>query len=725
MKIILFPIAILTGTLALGQTQETVKDTVKATAKEIEGVTLVARKPTVESKVDRTVFNVANSAILTGNTTWDVLRMTPLVSIDNNDAVRAEGQTVTVYINDRKSIFTGKELKEYLKTIPADNLLKIEVITSPSSRYETTGSVINIVLKKRDDEGIKGSISLKNRQSTKNSQYTNFNLNYHKKNFTQTFIGSYSNENYVQKGSKAIVSYDAANNDSNSNYETISRSEAPSLSSTSEFELNDKNNIGLILNYYQSRNLSFSNTDRTEYKNGNTLGDFHQTLSSDGFNRNLGTNAFYKYYDKEKNRILDVNLGLNYSGSDNADFINKITKSNLEQIGIINNNQMRNYFLKVDYTQPLGKSGGTIEVGAKTEFNNNVIPNTLYGESIDSTDPNSEYRGLSRNDKFHYEDNITSAYANYSKTFFKKLETRIGLRYEYIDFRVRQDVAGTERKDGYGTFLPNILLKYNFSDKYDVSFTYNRTIWRPWYSEFNPFVMPSIDGTYSRGNMGLDPNPNDRLYLKFGILKKYFISARYMFTKQDYWTIFATENGRNVFLPGNLNGKVQKYYLFANTNQNFLKNKLNLNVGFGWYYIDNKDFNERNKIGGEDHISYWGGSANLSYTNLFNKNINVSAWMEISNQNNGNSYANNTNVFHNISVTKLFPKTQMEASIQLMNIFKRPYSDNTMYSQGGMVRQYEKWDWYGVSLTFVKRFGNQKVKENTKTDVEKNSGGAK
>jgi hypothetical protein len=48
-----------------------------------------------------------------GNTTWDVLRMTPLVSIDNNDAVKAEGQTVTVYINDRKSVF-GKE-KEYLE----------------------------------------------------------------------------------------------------------------------------------------------------------------------------------------------------------------------------------------------------------------------------------------------------------------------------------------------------------------------------------------------------------------------------------------------------------------------------------------------------------------------------------------------------------------------------------------------------------------------------------
>jgi ferric enterobactin receptor len=722
MKIILFPIALLIGSLTMAQQAQAVKDTVQTNAKEIEGVILVARKPTVESKVDRTVFNVANSAILAGNTTWDVLRMTPLVSIDNNDDVKAEGQMVTVYINDRKSVFTGKELKEYLKTIPADNLLKIEVITSPSSRYETLGSVINIVLKKRDDEGVKGSISLNNRQSTKNSQYTNFNLNYHKKRFTQTFIGSYNNGTYVQKNESMDTRYEN-NKITRFSMENEMRNESPSLSSTSEFEINEKNNIGLVLEYYQNRSLSFAESDGTLSVNGILDDSYLQTQNTWGFSRNLGTNAFYKYYDKEKNKVLDINIGTNYSSYDNDNLIEKQGLTKTQQLGIINSNQMRNYYLKVDYTQPLGKSGGTLEVGGKTDFNNHAIPNSLYGSSMN--DSQSEFYNLSKNDRFHYEDNLSSLYVNYSKTFFKKLETRIGLRYEYIDYKVRQDVAGTERRDSYNTFLPNLLLKYSFSDKYDVSLTYNRSIWRPWYSEFNPFLVPEINGTYSRGNLYLNPNPNDRLYLKFGILKKYFISARYMHTNQDYWTTYVTENGRTVSLPGNFDGKVEKYYLFANTNQNFLKNKLNVNAGFGWYYINNKDFNEKNKLGAKDHISYWGASANVSYTNLFSKNINLSAWMEIANQNNGNSYANNTNVFHNISVTKIFPKTQMELSMQLMNIFKRPYADNTTYSPDGTFREYSKWDWYGVSLTFVKRFGNQKVKENTKTDVEKNAGGGK
>lgn len=732
MKNIIAPIALLMGTLVFAQAE---KDTVesKVKEKEIETVTFVAKKPTVESKVDRTVFNVANSSILAGNTTWDVLRMTPVVSIDNNDAIKAEGETVTVYINDRKTVFTGKELKEYLKTIPADNLMKIEVITSPSSRYEATGSVINIVLKKRDDEGLKGSVTLNNRQNTKNSQYANLNLNYHKKNFTQTLIGSYGDNTNVQSNSSLYTLY-KENSTTQINSKTVGRYRSPSVSSTSEFELNNKNTIGVILEYYQSNSSSTSEADGLKNINGIFDSSYNQNQNSNGLNRNLGTNVFYKWYDKEKNKILDVNLGTNYYGqSDDSYYIKDMLSlkndnlvRDIKDIGVLTDTENRNYYIKVDYTQPFGKSGGNFEIGGKMDFNNNVIPNSLYGNNLGS---------LSKNDVFHYEDQIGSIYANYSKTFFKKLETRIGLRYEYIDYQIRQDVAGTSRKDSYGKLLPNILLKYSFSDKYDLSLTYNKNIWRPWYAEFNPFLIPNNDGFYSRGNMDLEPNPSDRVYMKLGILKKYFISARYMFTDQDYWTDYVQGDITNsqgepqkitITQPSNFAGKVHKYYVYANTNQTFFKNKFTMNLGLGWYYIDNSDFNQKNKLeGANNYISYLSASTNLSYTNLFNKNINLSAWVEVSNQNNGNSTTNKANVFHNISVTKIFPKTQMEVSLQLMNIFQRPNYDATTYTQGGTFRNASKWDWYGASISFVKRFGNQKVKENTKTDVEKNGGGGK
>ncbi len=722
MKLLFSSLGLLSAGFFAAQTTDTVK-----TSTEIESVTLIARKPTVESKADRTVFNVANSSMLAGNTTWDIVRMTPLVSIDNNDNVKAEGESVTVYINDRKSVFTGKELKEYLKTIPADNLMKIEVITSPSSRYEATGSVINIVLKKRDDEGLKGSISLTNTQNTKNNQYGSLNLNYHKKNFTQTFTGSYSDNVFISKNSGDYSYYETKIRQL-INFEAAYTNRNPSFSSTSEFELNDKNNVGLVVEYFNGKRGSDSDSFTRDYNDGNFVKLDYQNLNSSTINNVLGTNLFYKYYDKEKNKILDINVGVNYdSDKGNTDRFLKsknespvLDWSNIpasEQTIINNNNQNRNYFVKVDFTTPLGKNGGNLEVGGKANFNNNVIPNTY----LDLINVNK-----SVNSDFHYVENINSLYFNYSKTFFEKLETRIGLRYEYIKYKIRENVSGKARDDSYGTFLPNLLVKYSFSPNYDLSLTYNHNLWRPWYSEFNPFEMPSNNGIYSRGNIDLLPNPSDRVALKFGIHKKYFISARYMFTDQDYWDNYAVENGRTVLFQDNFKGKVEKLYVFANTNQNLFKNKLNVNFGLGWYYIDNSDFNARNILSRENnYINFVSGSANLSYTNLFNKNINLSAWMSVDNQNNGNSVANQYNYFHNLTVTKIFPVSQIETSLQFMNIFKRPSMNSTTYSQIGAFQNYNIWDWYGVSLTFVKRFGNQKVKENTKTDVEKNSGGGK
>lgn len=716
MKLLLSSLGLLSTTLLLAQsTQDTIK------SKEIESVTLIAKKPTVQSKADRTVFNVENTSVLAGNTTWDIVRMTPLVSIDNNDNVRAEGESVTVYINDRKSVFTGKELKEYLKTIPADNLIKIEVITSPSSRYEASGSVINIVLKKRDDEGLKGSISLTNNQNTKNNQYGSLNLNYHKKSFTQTFVGSYNDNTFITKNKSNYLFYkDNAGLDVST--ESAYKRRSPSVSSTSEFELNDKNNIGLVLEFYQSDKNSTVDADGSNYLNNVFQDSYVQNQLSTGTSRTLGTNLFYKYYDKEKNRILDVNVGTNYDGSDDTtNFIKTLsTTTTPEGTRIDSYTQTRNYYLKVDYTTPVGK-GGSFEVGGKADFNNNVIPNSYFNLSN-----NDWVFDNTKSNNFKYSDNINALYANFSKTFFEKLETRIGLRYEYIRFKLRQDVGNIEKTTSYGRFLPNLLVKYSFNSNYDLSLTYNHNLWRPWYSEFNPFLMPNNDGIYTQGNMDLLPNPSDRVALKLGFFKKYFISARYMFTDQDYWTNYKEEGGKTIAFSDNFKGKVEKFYLFANTNQNFLKNKLNVNFGLGWYYIDNSDFNIRNGLSRDNnYISYIGGSTNLSYTNLFNKNINLSGWFSVDNQNYGNSVANKYNFFHNISVTKIFPVSQIETSLQLMNIFKRPSMNTTTYSQIGTVRNYNKWDWYGFSLTFVKRFGNQKVKENTKTDVEKNSGGSK
>lgn len=708
----LFSVIIISGQIKTDSTK----------TKDIAEVTVIARKPTIENKTDRTVFNVSNSSILAGNTTWDVLRMTPLVSMDSNDNLLAEGESVTVNINDRKTVFTGKELKDYLKTIAADNLMKIEVITTPSARYEAAGPVINIVLKKLENEGTKGSVSLTNTQNTKNSQYANFNFNYHKKNFTETLTGGYSDNTNVMKNYNENFIYES-NELTKIETESTETGKSPSLSSSSELELNDKNNIGFIFEYSQTKRSSFSDAYGENFI-GNALQNFYaKNQSLTGLNRNLGSNLYYKYYDKEKNKILDLNAGINYSSvtDTNDHLINFSANSIPTGIRILADNQNRDYYFKADYSQPLGKSGSTLEFGGKTSYKNYVIPYEYYGLS-----GNNWVEDLSRSNDFQYLENLNSLYANFSKTFFTKLETRIGLRYEYIWFKVRQDIGNIEKTDSYGTFLPDLLVKYPLSENTDLTATYKHNIWRPWYSEMNPFELPMDNGTYMRGNMNLDPNPNDRFSLKIGLYKKYFLTASYWYSNQDYWTTYFKDGDKTIQMEENFPGKVAKYGLNFNTNQAFLKNKLNVNLSLNLNYTDNSDFNAQNNLkDAKDYFTNFGGSSNISYNNLFNKNININGWFGLFSQNYGNSYGNQMNFFHNISVTKIFPKTQMEASLQMYNIFQRPVFDITTYTPLGTFRNSTKGDWYGFSLTFIKRFGNQKVKENTKTNVEKDSGGSK
>lgn len=717
MKKIFVTSGMLCTILTLSQTK---KDS--TTQKEIKEVVLVGKKPTIENKVDRTIFNVANSSILAGNTTWEVLKMTPLISVENDETLKSEGENVTVYINDRKSVFTGKELKEYLKTIPADNLMKIEVITNPSARYESAGSVINIVLKKLENEGVKGSVSLSNTQNKKNSQYSNFNLNYHKKNFTQTLSGGYSNGEYVYSSTNENYIYA---NKSLTSVITDSKNlnKVPTFSSTSELELDSKNNIGLILEYFQYKYNNNANAFGNSYLDTVFQNSFTQNQSTNGDHKSIGSNVFYKYYDKVKNKIFDVNLGVNYYNeeSNNEFILSQEIAPVSSGSKIVSDNQNRNYYLKLDYTQPFEKSGINLEMGGKIDFKNNIIPNDYY--LLNQNNWNLDH---SKSNRFQYLENLNSVYTNVSKTFFKKLEARIGLRYEYIHYKIMQKVGSIEKTNSYGTWLPDILLKYTLTENFNISTFYNRGIWRPYYAEFNPFLMPNSNGTYSQGNMDLQPNPSNRVELKFGLYKKYYISTSYMFSNQDYWNTFYINDGKTIDIPINFNGAVKKYNVNFNTNQTFLKNKLNVNLSINYSYTDNSDFYAKNNIiNAKNYFSNIGGSSNISYTNLLNKNININAWIGIFNQHSGNSFANNTMLFHNISATKIFPKSQIETSLRLSNIFMSPKFDRTTFTEIGSFRNSNIWDARGISLTFVKRFGNQKVKENSKTTVEKDSGGSK
>jgi ferric enterobactin receptor len=689
--------------------------------KELETVEVQVKKPTIVQKIDRTVFNVAGSSILIGNNSWNILRMTPNIEIDADENLKVNGNKTTVFINNRKSVFNGKDLANYLKSLPAGNIIKIEVITNPSGRYESSGPVINIVLKKADHEGTKGSITVSNQQGRKNSSNSDGNITYHNKKFTQSVTYHLGENRFLHKSSNE----NRINGFSTNSNENLFNDFHIGGTSTTEYEINEKNTIGTILELHTNTPNSVANGENTFYN--------HEVLSSKNFqkqfidarNSMFGANLFYKFYDKnKKDRLFEVNLDFNKKRNKSTNELNTYWEdySLINGNQIINDEKPLNYSLKMDYSQEID-STAKMEAGGKINFLNIKQPYLWNDFKNDAWVLNT----FLTND-FSYSENINSLYANFDKKFGKKFSIRAGIRFENTQIEVEQKNTNEMNHQSYNRWMPNALVQYQFSENHILTSGYNQFFYRPFYAIFNPFQVPQSNGLFFKGNPNLKPSVYHNYNFKYNFYKIFTLTTDYQYYNSDYWDIFKFENGQTIQIPENLVGKVHRYNFSLNSNLNLFKNKLNINLNVNYSYLDNSDFNQKNNIIANNYINTYSISSNLTYSNFLNKNINFnahvgyrspSAW--------GNSITNVHNIFHSFSVIKVFDKIGLDIKMETNNFFRRMEFDLTAYTSLGTFRNIESPDMTNFKISIVKRFGNQKAKgvSKTETDKERLSGGGK
>ncbi|MBW7676832.1 TonB-dependent receptor domain-containing protein [Chryseobacterium chendengshani] len=518
--------------------QEKKQDSLKT--KKIEEVVLT--KQVFKKQSDRFVYDVAASPVTKGNTTFDLLRQTPLLSTTDDKTLKIAGKNnALIYINGRKTNMDAESVTQFLKNTPAENIQKIEVITVPGSEFqvESSDGIINIVLKKKMSDGLSGNMRMSNSQNKYNASSASFSTNYRKDKLGIS-ANLYGGENIQAQ------SYVLRNGNSTSSNQSVGDIDDPNQYIGGylnlDYQLTDKSNLALSWN--SSANKSYNST----------VNLFNTVRSFDEVNNSYSTNYTYSR-NKEDARSYNNSVNLNYElktaslGSKlnvNAAYLNfkrfQFTDNKTILSDAAGNNGaigqtiyqnlpqiINNFSGTVDYIQKF-KNDFTLAVGGnfnKTKTDNDTKNDAfMAGNNIPISTPNH----------FIYDENIYGAYLTLEKKFSDKFSGKIGTRYEMTNSLGTSDNAAPEYRRierDYNNILPYLSFNYAINDKNNISYAFSSRMRRPSFWELNPVRNILTEYNYTQNNPFVKASSTYNQELTYMYKSSYFLILNHSYFKDQ------------------------------------------------------------------------------------------------------------------------------------------------------------------------------------------------
>jgi len=519
--------------------------------KTLDQITVSASKPLIVRKIDRVIFNVENSIVASGATVWDALGKAPGVQTRFDGGVTANNKNVVIYMDDKPIRLAGEDLAAYLRSLPSDNIAKIEIIANPTARYDAQGgAVINIISKKPKGDGFNIVLSGAYTQSTYSSYSPSMVFNYRKDKLN--IYGSYGyNRRKKDHNESEYIIYDAPGGYSDWRNEKsgIRLGNANSYKVGADYNLTNKQVIGILINGYNGTNSRPNNILTTVINNHAVTPDsiLHTQNFSNGkayqysFNinykikldtngRNINVDLDYVPYQNKNSQQVDT-YGTLGNGSLLPDTYHIFTPSN-QNIGI--------YSGKLDYTDKFWKKW-TFESGLKYSSIRTHNSFDFYNNPASGLEliPN-------RSDRFEYAENVSAIYASLAGDL-GKWSFEGGLRGEYTRTNGRSIVLNTNSQNNYFKLFPTLFIVYKLNKDNEINFNYNSRISRPEYWRLNPFKSYTSPYAYLEGNPALQPAFIYNSELGYTYKQQYNISF-YLRRTTDYFSnITVQDNTTKLF----------------------------------------------------------------------------------------------------------------------------------------------------------------------------------
>jgi len=554
-------------------------------SKLLKAVEIVGQKPLFEEKVDRTIYNAENDATAKGGDATDVLRRVPLLTVDMDGNVSLRGsQNIKVLINNKPSTITASSIADALKQIPADQIKTVEVITSPSAKYDAEGSsgIINIITKKNTLEGLTLNIN-----SSAGYRGSNLGLNGgYRKGKLGISLGGFGRAQYNTPGNFY--------NDQTTNgtYQTIQNASTRNQNTFGNYTLGldydiDKNNsltgsvrFGIRDGHnYQDNLTTLSYVNGTEDPSKETVKNINQLNLS----HSVDASVNYTHLFAKPNR--EFNLLTLYSQSNgNNNFVTQTTQSASGPTPsyLKNDNPTLNTeaTVQADFQTPI-KEMQLLELGAKEIMRKANSNYNYFQAGPDGIYPSAPYTS----NFLDYTQNITAGYLSYTVSTASKYSLKAGARYEYTTIAASNQ-AGSISIPDYGVLVPSLNLSKRLSNGNMLKFSYNRRIQRPSIQNLNPNKNISNTSNITTGNPSLGPEYTNNYELGYSVNIKstsLSLSAFARNTDNSIQQVRSTLNDSTV-LTTYQNIGVQDAYgasLFANVQ---ISNKFSLSGGTDTYY---------------------------------------------------------------------------------------------------------------------------------------------
>lgn len=523
---------------------------------------VVAKRPFLEQKIDRTVVNVANSITNAGSNALEVLQRSPGVQVNNlTKTISLLGKEgVVVMINGKISRQPADAIVQMLAGMNSDNIDRIELIHTPPANFEAEGNagIINIVLKSTGDEGLNGGYSAKGGYGRGAKYGAGMYFNYRKDKVN--FFGNYDYDfnlnpqvftNYrgVQQGGDFLETETYSN-----------RPHTPTAVQNVrlgvDFQISPKTVVGVLGTFFDRDWYMEAENDITYSKNGTVESRLLMPNTETNHNRSfagninlthqftagqsLNVDADFINYDIDNPSYYDVQ---------NRDAAGSITSRN--ELRISKKTPIRVAVGKADYVLNIGENV-KLEAGGKftsMRFDNDV--------RVDGREPQQEWTVIpDLTSLFHLNEDVVGAYATFSTKINDKTDLKAGLRYEYTNTNLGSLEQPNVVDRQYGSWFPSIFLIRKLTEQQSLNLSYSRRITRPQIRQLAPWLILIDPTTLQGGNTAIQPSLTNAVKLDYGF-KSWRLGVSYSFENAPmrYVPRVDAQTNRQINRPENLDNQ--------------------------------------------------------------------------------------------------------------------------------------------------------------------------